>query len=104
MDRMLKLTGDSKGRDVEVEVALEDVWEQISNDDYAAEFAERARSEPVKHAVTLHAPEELWDTGDDAEDEMFAALGPWDRAELLKAIRNDDGRRVVDLLRRCVTA
>lgn len=97
----IKVRGYPKGGDeeIEIEADLDDVWEQISDKAYAAELAERASSEDVKHAITLYAPDELWELNEDSEP-LFAEWGEWDRAELQKAIRLDDGRRALELLRR----
>lgn len=99
MAEYLKLTGEVKGRVLdEVTVDLDEVWEKVSDKAFAAELGERASSEDVKHAITLYAPDDLWE--DEESDPLFADWGDWDRRELLNAVKADDARRALDLLKR----
>lgn len=84
-----------------VEFDLDDVWEQITNQQFADEIEVRAEDKLVAEAISNWAPESDADWGDERdEDEMFRRLDDWAKAELLKAIREDDGRRCIDVLKR----
>lgn len=98
----IRLTGEtSDGKTVEVHVPLDDIWERIDGATLAAEFSERCdlRDASCRAAAEDYASDEPdWD--DDGEDPIFKPLSDWDKDELRKALREDDGRRCIDVLRR----
>ena len=73
---------------IEVEVDVGDIIDEMDTDDLIKEIEARA-------------------SGGDKEAQAFVGgsgptigrLGPWDSESLLDAVRRDDGRRAVDLLR-----
>lgn len=87
-------------------VDIEEIWEQIDDAAFVEELRERSDNVKVAEAMNDLAPDD--DDVDplfDADPEpMFERMGDWDRAELLKALREDDGRRCIDVLKRhCAT-
>lgn len=80
--------------EIKVQVHLTDIWEEIADDQFADELEVRWNEAEIREAVR-----EL-SGGVDEIDQMFGEWSEWDRAELLKAVREDDGRRAIDLLRR----
>lgn len=105
VDAALVNAGDLDGSMCRVSVTLDDIFEALDSKHLADEIHERlGTSDPVmielrNALVPDDEPEDDW--GDErGEDEMFRPLGDWDKAELLKAIREDDGRRCIDVLKR----
>lgn len=92
------------GSMVTVAVDFDDLFEALDSKRLSDEVHERlGNSDPViielRDAI---APDETLedDWGDRDEDAIFAPLDDWAKAELLKAIREDDGRRCIDVLKR----
>lgn len=82
-------------------VDLEEVWDQIDDKTFVAELRERCTEATVAEAIADLAPEPDDDFGfDDDPEPLFQRMGDWDRDELLKALREDDGRRCIDVLKR----
>lgn len=93
---------------VKVTVELEDVWAAIKTRTLVDEFNVRLTNEdPVALAEAREIAGEFADddasilSGDDA-DTPFSNLTDWDLDTLKAAIAQDDGRRVIDLLRRAL--
>lgn len=84
-------------------VDLDEVWDLIDDKAFATELRERAAESTVAAVIAEFAPEaddDLWP--EDDPEPMFQRMGAWDRDELLKALREDDGRRCIDVLKRHV--
>lgn len=79
----------------------EALWETIGSNELCEEFRERLGcGDSACVAVAAECVPDEPDWGESEEDELFSPLDAWDRAELLKAIREDDGRRCIDVLKR----
>lgn len=86
-----------------VTLDLDDVFEQITPKQLAAEIDERAS---LGCPDTLSALEK-WaeEHGDDlfsADDGPFDRLSDWDLSDLRRAVLLDDGRRAIDVLKRAL--
>lgn len=108
VDACLVNAGDLDGCMVKAAVDLDDLFEALESKHLADEIHERlGNSDPV--IIELRdalAPDDEPDLGwgERDEDTMFAPLSDWDKSELIKAVREDDGRRCIDVLKRAATA
>ena len=85
-----------------IELDLETVFEAIESKDLVEEVRERlANGDAEIEALSGDFEDDEPLIADDDEDRFFRPLDDWTRAELLKAIREDDGRRAIDVLKRC---
>jgi hypothetical protein len=87
---------------VKATLDLEGVWEEINDKAFVDELHIRAAHDLIREAIDGYAPDEPLFIERDEDDPWFQPLSDWDRAELVKAIREDDGKRAIDLLKRHV--
>ena len=87
-----------------VEVDLDDVLEQIDAKDLIAEIDERASTgcPDILSALEEWAEEYGDDDAEGDPEPAFQRMSDWDLDDLRKAVREDDGRRAVDLLKRAL--
>jgi DNA-binding GntR family transcriptional regulator len=87
---------------VKAKVDLEEVWDQIDDKAFVEELHARAGNSLITDAIDALAECDCDDDPypDEYTEPLFQRMGEWDRDELMKAIREDDGRRCVDLLKR----
>lgn len=89
------------GSTVKVAIDPEDLWKALDSKALADEVHERiALADPVILGLADDIGPDEGSCPEDETEPLFRDLGDWDRVELLRAVREDDGRRALELLRR----